>query len=259
VYDFSAIQHDLNLLSSQGMHLIAAPEDKTFKGSQLTQPLPDYLAGYSVPNNMGGVTALRWKPYVIDRWVKLMEAMGKQFDGNPYFEGIATHETALSINYDVLTDLGYTPEIYRDGLIDMIQRSAEAFPTSRVFWYMNFFPMRQDYIAQVASAVAPYGVLMGGPDVLPDDRSISSLAYPFYDQFEGTMPLFCAVMLNSYKHEHKDTSYPTRYWTMQELFDFARDELHLNYMFWTSVANSTTAYDTYDAYPVIGRNPSINP
>jgi hypothetical protein len=29
-------------------------------------------------------------------------------------------------------------------------------------------------------------------------------------------------------------------------------------MFWTSVANSTTAYDTYDAYPVIERNPAIN-
>jgi hypothetical protein len=259
VYDFSAIQHDLNLLSGQGMHLIVAPEDKTFTGSQLLQPMPDYMAKYTVRNNMGGMTAERWKPYVIDRWVKLMEAMGKRFDGNPYFEGIATHETALSIDNNVLTQRGYTPEIYRDGLIDLLKRTANAFPTSRIFWYMNFFPMRQDYIAQIASAVAPYGVAMGGPDVLPDEPSISSLAYPFYDQFEGTMPLFCAVMLDSYKHVHRTGSYPTKYWTMPELFRFARDELHLNYMFWTSVSNSYTGYDTHDAYPVIERNPVINP
>ena len=258
VYDFSRIQHDLELLSSQGMHMIVFPLDKTFAGAQLPQPLPDYLAGYSLPNNKGGYTAERWRPYVIDRWLKLMQAMGKQFDSNPYFEGLATEESSLSLDTAVLTANGYTPENYRDTLIDMLQRTADAFPTSRVFWTMNFFPMRQDYIAQVASAVAPAGVIMGGPDILPDDSSISRLAYPFYDQFQGTMPLFCTVMPNSYKHLHKDTSYPTQYWTMQELFEFGRDELHLNYVMWTSVPGSSTAFDTYDAYPVIERNPAFN-
>ena len=123
---------------------------------------------------------------------------------------------------------------------------------------MNFFPLRQDYIAQVANAVAPAGVVMGGPDILPDSSTLSSRAYPFYDQFQGTMPLFCTVMPDSYKHQHMDTSYPTQYWTMQELFEFGRDELHLNYVLWTGVPDSSTAYDTYDAYPVIERNPAFN-
>ena len=255
VYDFSRIQHDLDLLSSQGLHLIVNPADKTFREAQ---PVPDYLSGYVLLNNNGGYTVERWKPYVIDRWVKLMQALGQRFDSNPYFEGVATEESALSLDEAVLTDNGYTPENYRDGLIDMLRRTAEAFPTSRTFWYMNFFPMRQDYIAQVASAVAPFGVAMGGPDILPDNSSISKLAYPFYDQFQGTMPLFCVAMPDSYKHAHKDTSYPTQYWTMQELFEFARDKLHLNYMLWTSVPDSSSGYDTYDAYPVIERNPAFN-
>ncbi len=255
VYDFSRIQHDLDLASSQGLHLIVMPADKTFKHES---PVPDYLAKYMLPNRPGGYTVERWQPYVIDRWVKLVQAMGKQFDSNPYFEGVSTGETALGIDNAVLTANGYTPEIYRDALIDMLQRSAEVVPTSRVFWFMNFFPMRQDYIAQVASAVAPFGVAMGGPDILPDNSSLTQLAYPFYDQFQGSMPLFCAAMPDSYTHVHKDTSFPTKYWTMQELFHFARDKLHLNYIFWTSVPNSSTAYDTYDAYPVIENNPAFN-
>lgn len=255
VYDFSRIQHDLDLLSSQGLRLIVNPADKTFKNEM---PVPAYLADYTLSNRKGGYTVERWKPYVVDRWVKLMEALGERFDGNPYFEAIATEESALGVDDAVLTANGYTPENYRDALIDMLTRTAAAFPTSRVFWYMNFFPMRQDYIAQVASAVAPLEVAMGGPDILPDNTSIARLAYPFYEQFAGTMPLFCVAMPDSYKHEHQDTSLPTQYWTMQELFDYGRDTLHLNYMLWTSVPNSSSAYDTYDAYPVIERNPSLN-
>ena len=150
------------------------------------------------------------------------------------------------------------PKIYRDALITTLQATAEALPTSRVFWTMNFFPMRQDYIAQVASAVAPLGVVMGGPDILPDSSALTGIAYPFYDQFQGVMPLFCTVMPDSYRHAHKDTSFPTKYWTMQELFTFGRDQLHLNYVLWTSVPDSSTYYDTYDAYPVIESNTAFN-
>ena len=47
VYDFSRIQHDLELLSNQGLHLIVVVSDKTFKDEQ---PIPDYLASYTLPN-----------------------------------------------------------------------------------------------------------------------------------------------------------------------------------------------------------------
>ena len=188
-----------------------------------------------------------------------MQAMGKQFDSNPYFEGVATAESAPSLDKTLLTANGYTPENYRDALITALQATAEALPTSRVFWTMNFFPMRQDYIAQVANAVAPYGVAIGGPDILPDSPSIKRRAYPFYGQFQGRVPLFCSVMADSYRHLHKSKS-STKYWTMEELYEFARDELHLNYMSWTYVAvpKPRDAYDIDDAFPVMKRHPVIN-
>jgi hypothetical protein len=252
VYDFSRIQRDLDLVASQGMRLIVNPADKTFKN---TPPVPNYLTGYLLPNRKGGQSVKRWDPYVVNRWVALMDAIGKRFDSHPNFEAIATEESALSVNNDILTNNGYTPEKYRDALIDMLQRTAQAFPTSRTFWYMNFFPMRQDYIAQVARAVAPYDVAMGGPDILPDDYAIKTHAYPFYDQFKDTMPLFCVAMLDSYKHYHEGTS---TLWTMEEIFEFGRDQLHLNYMLWTSKPNANTYNDTRDAFRVIANNPTFN-
>jgi hypothetical protein len=69
------------------------------------------------------------------------------------------------------------------------------------------------------------------------------------------MPLFCAAMPESYKHYHEGTS---TLWTMEEIFEFGRDQLHLNYMLWTSVPNSNTNNDTRDAFRVIANNPTFN-
>ena len=48
---------------------------------------------------------------------------------------------------------------------------------------------------------------------------------------------------------------------MPELFQFARDDLHVNYMIWVRVPtpSPSDAYDWLDAVPVIESNPMINP
>jgi hypothetical protein len=256
-YDFSRIESDLKLLADRKVQLIVVVADKSYKNEQ---PVPDYLAGYTLPNGKGGHTLQRWNPYVVERWVKLMQALGERFDSHPNFEGVATEESAPTLDESELKRGGYTPEKYRDALIEMLRRAAQAMPGSRVFWYMNFLPHGQHYIAQIASAVAPYGVVMGGPDVLPDSPPLKRLVYPIYRQFQGRMPLFCSVMPNSYRHLHKGNS-PAKYWTMEELYEFARDELHVNYLLWTYVARPkpADAYDIDDAFPVIERHPVINP
>ena len=62
-------------------------------------------------------------------------------------------------------------------------RRPQSVPRSRVFWYMNFLPGRQDYIGDIASALVGTGVVMGGPDVLPDNPALARRVYPFYDKF----------------------------------------------------------------------------
>lgn len=251
IYDFSAIESDLNLLAGQGSRLVVFVEDISFNEEI---PTPGYLhALHTIQNKHGGYTAKRWAPYVTERFSLLLEALGAQFDMHPAFEGIAVQESALSLASSVLDDHGYTAELYRDALIEVIVAAREAFPNSQVFWYMNFLPRNQGYIAEIANAAVGADVAMGGPDVLPDDYSLTTHTYPYYTDFEGKLTQFSSMQFNSYRHPHRDKSFPTKYWTMSELFDFARDQLHVRYLFWNRVAKSDPAdsYNWAHALPVI--------
>ena len=258
-YDFSKIQADMNLLAGQGMRLIVRVGDKTFDKNY---PTPLYLQGaaYTRPNQSGGYTAVRWHPFVIARYNALLAAMGKQFDVQPNFEGVGIPETALGFDSATLNANGYTPELYRDALINVLKGAAQSFPNSQVFWYMNFLVRKQPYIADIATAVAPYGVTMGGPDVLPESLALVQRTYPFYTQFQGKMKLFASMQNHSYRELHSDSTYPTKYWTMNEMFLYARDKLHANYVFWNkaSKARPSDSNDWNDAIPVIGANPVFN-
>ncbi len=254
-YDLSAIQADLNWAQSYGMQLIVMIEDKTFT---LERPTPAYLDAYTLPNRIGGYTVLRWDPYVVTRWKALAQALGR-FDAHPNFEGIATQETSMGFDDAQLETHAYTPEKYRDAYIDMFESALTSMPTSRVFWYQNFFAGNQSYIGTVAKAVGPKGVVMGGPDVLPDDVPLVTRSYPYYTQYLGQMHLFSQVEGICYRALH-ETGGSTKYWTMPELFRYARDQLHVNYMIWVRITtpSPTDSYDWYDALPVMQANPAFN-
>jgi hypothetical protein len=258
-YDFSQIRRDLDLMARHGMQLVILVEDKSFRNEN---PLPDYLGAQNrLPNRADGYTARRWDGYVIERMRSLTAAIGREFDRHPNFEGLAFQESAPSLSPGVLESSDYTAEKYAKALITILTDAARNLPNSRIFWYMNFLPGKQSLIADIAAAIAPYGVVMGGPDVLPDSPPLTSRVYPYYRRFQGKLPLFAGIQFSSYAHEHGDRSRPTRYWTMDELFDFAVEELHANYIFWTRKPRPDPAdsYDWTDALPVIETNSEFNP
>jgi hypothetical protein len=125
---------------------------------------------------------------------------------------------------------------------------------------MNFMPRNQTYLADIASAVSETGVIMGGPDVMPDDWAPQQHTYPLYDQFAGKLPLFGQIEPVCYAHEHKGIGYPSKYWTMTELFLYARDNQNVDYMFWVRYPNKQfyNSYDFYDALPVIALYSDFN-
>jgi hypothetical protein len=259
-YDFSKIQSDLDLAAKNGFQLIAMIVDKSFTNSM--NPVPGYLAGYTWPVANGGYVAGRWQPYVIQRLALLSQALGAAFDRHPNFEGIAFQESALGISWSTMSASGYTPEAYRDGLIQILKNARAAAPRSQVFWYMNFLDGRTAYIGDIATAIVPFKVAMGGPDVLPDNWSLQKLTYPYYTQFAGQLVLFGSMQYDSYDHLHANTAYPTKYWTMPELYGFAKNLLHVNYVFWTrkTAASPSDSYTWFNALPVIKYNPGpFNP
>jgi hypothetical protein len=255
-YDFSQVQADLNWANSYGMQLIVMIEDKTFVPER---PTPAYLDSKTLRNRPGGFTVMRWDPFVVNRWKALVQAMSR-FDSHPRFEGIAMQETALGFDSTVLNANGYSPEKYRDAYLDMIGSSLNSLPSSRVFWFQNFFVGNQSYIGTIAQAMGPRGMVLGGPDVLPDSTPLVTRSYPFYTQFKGQMHMFGQVEGICYNALHKTSGYPTKYWTMNELFQYARDQLHVNYMIWVRIPkpNPSDAYTWFDALPVMQKNPTFN-
>ena len=253
-YDFSEISRDLDWASAYGMKLVVMVEDKTFR---LERPNPAYLDSLTPRNRAGGYTVLRWNPTVVERMKALLQALGR-FDTHWAFQGVALQETALSFDDTLLDRYAYTPEKYRDAYIGILTAGANAMPNSRMFWFMNFLPRKQDYIGSIAAAVADKGVIMGGPDVLPDDRALQQHSYAFYDRFQSRMPLFGQVEAMCYSHLHRTSGYGTRYWTMAEVFRFARERLHVDYMFWVRMPRPTVSggYDWTDALPVIANSPA---
>ncbi len=254
-YDFSHIRSDLQLLESHGMQLVIFVEDKSFTDEQ---PLPDYLQVYTDKNRHGGYTALRWKPAIIERMKLLVAELGKELDAEPAFEGIALQESALGLSDLSLTQNDYLPVLYRNALIEILGSAASHFQKSQVFWYMNFLSGQQTFLTDIAEAVYPLQVAMGGPDVLPEDQSLRNLSYPLYPMYEDKMTLFGSMQYNSYAHTRLGSS-PSRYWSLQELFEFARDELKVNYVFWNRKDwKDNKDYDWRDALPVIEANPTFN-
>ena len=258
VYSFAGIKSDLAWAAANGMHLIIIIEDKTFT---MERPDPAYLDKYTPRNRAGGYTIVRWNPTVVTRFNALVKALGVQFDSNKNFEGIATQETSLGLDSSVLKQFGYTPEKYRDSYINILTAATQSLPTSRVFWLMNFFVGNQAYIGNIANAVASKGVIMGGPDVWPDNKSLQSKVYPFYTQYYKKMPLFGQVENVCYSEPHMTGGFKTKYWTMTELFNYARTKLHVSYMFWVRVTKPSPndAYDWMDAVPVIAANANFTP
>jgi hypothetical protein len=287
-YQFAAIARDLEAARKAGVQLVVLVEDKSFNGEQ---PTPGYLQSKTVQNHNRGYTALRWDPFVGDRLKQLVAKLGAQFDCDPNFEGLGFQETSPSLDEQALAATGYTPEKYRDALIGLLRSAAASLPRSRVFWYMNFLPGNQRYIGEIADSVIGTGVVMGGPDVLPDNRALEKRVYPYYEEYRGKLRLFCSMQHNSFRHRHGDTGgggggrghggggrrfgmngggggveeEPAGggtggYWSMDDLFQFARDKLHVDYLFWDyhTQRNPPDSHDWNDARAVIERNPSFN-
>ena len=92
-------------------------------------------------------------------------------------------------------------------------------PTSRVIWYQNFFVRNQDYIGSIANAVASKGVVMGGPDVLPDNPRSRTRSYPFYTAVRREVCTSLSQVEDMcYRALHMTSGYRTKYWTMNGAF-----------------------------------------
>jgi hypothetical protein len=257
------IRADLILVKSKGKKLFIQIQDSSFTLQSV--PVPKYLQ--QDPAYRGGVVqqmdgpdgkpeetkpygyvARRWDPAVRERFHKLLFALGKEFDGK--IEGINLPETAIDVpSAGPHVPSGYTPEDYRDALIETMAAMKKAFPKSTPMMYANFMPESGPpgepvLLRSLYEQAAKLGVAMGGPDLLPNRKWQLLNSYPLIHQFSRQISMGIAVQDDNLADIDPKTRKPV---TVQELAEFATDYLHVKYIFW----GTQEPYFTRDVLPFL--------
>jgi hypothetical protein len=263
--------------------LILLIEDRTFDG---TNPMPSYMAAdpqyvQQVTTSGGsgtGYSAVRWNTFVQTRFRALVAALGAAFDSSPHWYAVAFQETSIGLDAAQRTATGYTDILYRDSYIANLRAASDSFPTSRVFFYQNYFPtpatdFRIDEIVNTIEGWNNHGIILCGPDILPDKTELVTRVYPRFGApptgHWGQIPLANSMQFDSYEHVHTTAAPPdTRvpgatwtlgsYWTMDHLFRYGRDTLHLDYVMWEHKQGTTGYRFEPDSQAVIAANPTFN-
>ena len=247
-YDFSAIRDDLAFLDSHGKKLFVQLQDLSFLPDRINVPtylLSDtaYHGGaaqqHTFPNDdesravPGGWAARRWDPAVRARFAKLLEALGKEFDGR--IAGINLTETSVEFGDGRFVPSGFSPEAYRDGIIANMRALKRAFPNAVTLQYANFMPGEwrptsdKGYLRALFRTATQIGVGMGGPDVLPFRRGELRNSYPLIHDLADAVPVGIAVQEGNYTEANPATGKRA---SVEDLYGFATGYLHADYVFW---------------------------
>ena len=270
-YDFDAIRKDLEECRKYDKGFVVMIYDKTF--SKGGNPCPDYLEPVVIKNNLGGIITIRWDDFYVERYSALVQAIGKAFDANPYFEGINIQESALSMTDDELTALPakyprYSDEVYADALEKYVKAASRALPNSRVFWFGNFMGSKGIPPELPGRFIECGNVVFTGPDLVIYRKGYKNSIYPLFKKYFGQMLLGSSMQGHSFHHNKHDIhnrnphnhSSEGGFVPVEEIFLFGRDELQLNYVFWSYPPNTqpTPGENTWDdALEVIKKYPDF--
>jgi hypothetical protein len=247
-YDLGAVLHDLAFLESHGKRLFLQIQDVSFSEEV---PVPSYLQ--SDPTFSGGVArkyedegddpskerfdgwvARRWDPAVRARFIRLLEALGKELDGR--IEGLNLAETAIGFGQSGKRDpAGFAYRSYVDGVKAIMTAARQAFPRSCVIQYANFMPGEwlpgddHGYLRAVYAHADRIGLGVGGPDLLPHRKAQQNHSYALIAARASSTPAGVAVQDGNLEDRNPATGQSV---TVAELYRFARDPLRLNYIFW---------------------------
>jgi hypothetical protein len=243
-FDFSAIDKDLEFLTQHKKKLFVQVQDATFDPKRVN--VPDYLVkdkqyhgGYAnqydeTEKKPVGTVARRWDPSVQERFLKLLAALGEKFDGK--ITGINLPETAIDFGESKKHyPPGFTPQAYREAIIENMKALRKAFHTSVTIQYANFMPGEflpwddHGYLKSVYSAAKEMGMGVGGPDLLPYKKSQMNNGYHMIKDASGTVMTGIAAQDGNYAFVNPNTH---RRVTVDEMYKFARDYLGSGYIFW---------------------------
>lgn len=247
-YDFSMLKHDYMYLKKYHKKLFIQLQDATFNPQR--KAVPDYLLSadydggavlqYNDEEKPEGWVAKRWNKKVRERFELLLKALGKAWDGK--IEGINLQETAIGVS--AKTDTNFSEEGYVQGLKENMLALKKSFPVSTKMIYANFLPGEwlpgndKGYLRSIYQYGEAIGVGLGGPDLMVTRKGQLNHTLAMMHEYNYTVPLGIAVQDGNYIGETGNTSEESKKASHSNivplLHAFAKDFLHINYMFWAN-------------------------
>ena len=243
-YDLTELRQRLAFLDRHGTRLWIQLQDVSF-GEHVF--VPEYLRtdtafhggaarkyeGDGEQARFNGWVARRWDATVRARFIKLLEALGREFDGK--IEGLNIPETAISFDNPSFRPAGFTNEGYAAAIRETTAAARRAFSHSCVVVYANFMPGEwlpgddKGYLKSVYAHAANVGAGVGGPDLLPHRRGQQNHSLALIASRPRGVVAAVAVQDGNLAEENPATGARV---TVAELYRFARDRLRLDYIFW---------------------------
>lgn len=244
-YDLRLLRERLAFLQRHGKRLVVQLQDVSFSDRIL---VPNYLTtdtafhGGAARKYDGddeaharfdGWVARRWDPAVRARFFKLLETLGREFDGR--IEGIVIPETAIGGGIPSLRPSGFTFDGYVTGIKEIAAAAKRAFPRSCVIIYANFMPGEwlpetdKGYLRAVYAYADSVGAGVGGPDLLPHRRGQLNHSYPLIAARRPGVIAGVAVQDGNLAEQNPETKARV---TAEELYRFGKELLRLDFIFW---------------------------
>jgi len=247
-YDFSLLKADYGYLKKHGKKLFIQIQDATFY--PIYNAVPDYLltddyngGAIQQHNEKGepaGWVAKSWNQKVRERFALMLQALGKEFDGN--IEGINMQETAIDVTNK--NDSSFSEQKYVAGLKANMLALKKAFPTSTTMIYANFMPGEwlpwedKGYLKSIYNYGEEIGVGLGGPDLMVKRTGQLNHALTLMHESQYTVPIGIAIQDGNYIGKTGDIGNGSvdsiNENIVPMLHAFAKDFLRVNYMFWVN-------------------------
>ncbi len=243
VYNFASIDKHLEEMTKRKKRLVIMVQTKAFGKSDTYVPSylrsPEYDGGVFGYAAFGGHTfkgenLKLWNPLVRDRLIQLFQALGKRYNGHPYFEAVGMPETTMGDPLQPVT--GAQSSGFYQNLYQVLIEARKAFPNTMVMQSVNY---PRPIIAPLVETLKKMSGALSHPDTFLEEpgllmkggKNTAPGVYTYYPKLAGIIPLAPTVMHENYRSTKRNLTGPEP--TISQLNDFLKKDLKANYIFWT--------------------------
>jgi len=233
-YNFTVIAKRLSEVAAKKKRLIVLIETKSTTPDTKQTLVPAYVKTaeyeggiYQFNSGQGtGYGTKLWDPQVRDRMIAFLQAFGKRFNNEPYFEGIGFSESAMGRPNKPLTS-AQADNFYKN-LLAVNKALKASFPNTLSFQFLNY---PRDLLPGFINTFKQNGSALGNPDVFLEDPGLhfpgTKYSFPgvytYYPKLTGKIPLVVQIEKANYLNtRHDNTGHKP---SVTQLLNFARDEL----------------------------------